>query len=108
MTINYKMVPVSDHLAAECDRLSATEANKFPHHWGRWYLEDGYLCTKIMRPQIGNHRGGSYEVYDIDTRACISKQSGQYWVDHMAEKNWISKQGLVDLEKAFEALLKEK
>jgi hypothetical protein len=91
---------------AECDQLSEIRAAKYNRYWGRWYLNDEYLCTDIVRAPEGSFRGGCNEVYDIALSRCVSEKSRQRWILHMDEKRWIGDQGLKDLARAFGDLIK--
>lgn len=92
--------------ATECDQLAEIEAAKYPRHWGRWYIEDDFLCTRVMSPHVGNQSGGSFEIYDFSLNHCRTEAEGRNQVQHMAEKNWIGEKGLSDLQRAFEDLIK--
>jgi hypothetical protein len=92
--------------ADECDQLAERLAARHKHHWGRWYLDGGYLCTPIYRAPEGEFSGGCHEVYDFSLTICITEKSRRLWIEHMTEKNWMGKQGIADLKRAFDSLIK--
>jgi hypothetical protein len=93
--------------AAECDHLAASLAAKHRCHCGRWYLDQGFLCTPVYRAPIGDIPGGCHEVYDFSLDRCRTEKSRQLWIEHMAEKNWMGEKGIADLKRAFNGLTKE-
>ena len=92
--------------AAECDRLAAGKAARYKRHWGRWYLDGRYLCTPVYRAPEGDFQGGCHEVYDFELSRCMSEAARRQWIGHMDEKLWMGEQGLKDLQRAFDELVK--
>ena len=94
---------------AECDRMATLIAGRYKRNWGRWYLENRYLCTVDTRPGIGggaDYKGGEYYIAlnRVDTKYG-EKGNGYSWIKHISDKNWIGKQGLDDLKRAFDCLI---
>ena len=62
--------------------------------YGRWYRDQEYLCIRV-RPGF---------TYEIPLTWCRAREERERWLDHMAEKTWISQGDLIDLETAFEQI----
>lgn len=81
----------------ECDKLAELEAIKTcKKHWGRWWLTKTSLNTRIHRPRVGARGFMKGGIYDI-TLDRLRKD----WLEHMKQKNWIGKKGILDLETAL-------
>jgi hypothetical protein len=89
--------------ADECDRLSTLEAQSNHTSWGRWFLEDGYLCTWVCVPSQSAPYKCEYK-YDFMIELCRTSEQKETWVLHMQDKNWMGEQGIKDLRRAFKYL----
>jgi hypothetical protein len=91
-----------DEYKDECDRLSTIEAQEYHTSWGRWFLEDGMLCTWVCVPKTGVHVFGTLFKYEV--RFEKKKSERKEWLDIVEDKAWIGERGLKDLKRAFKFL----
>lgn len=90
----------------ECDRLATLEAQTH-NSWGRWFLDDGLLCTWVCTPKIG--------FCVVDKMFCYSKwindlkykDQQEDFYKEMLFKEWMGENGLHDLKRAFKYLSKK-
>ena len=94
--------------ANECDRLATLEAEKTgKRHCGRWYLNNNTLETRISRPNLDCNGYTRGNIYEIALSGCHAERQRKNWLKHMEEKCWMGGQGLADLKRAFDELIKE-
>ncbi len=100
---------------AECDQVSAEYAAKTGYKcWGRWFLDTRKpvsLVTFSSRAQIADQpkwKGDEYWIEITRIGAHGESDGGKYtWYRHMREKNWMGKQGIIDMKRAIGDLVKD-
>jgi hypothetical protein len=93
--------------ADQCDELSKIEAQNNHSSWGRWFLEDGMLCTWVCVPKTGFSVVGKLFRYEIETLKLKNKSEQDAMIEFLDEKNWMGEKGLKDLRRAFKFLNKK-
>jgi len=89
----------------ECDRLSALEAQNHTS-WGRWYIDDGLLCTWVCTHKIGFSVVGKLFRYEKSVDELKTKKDRDEFLVLMSEKCWIGQKGMHDLNRAFKFINK--
>lgn len=90
----------------ECDRLSKLEAQNHTS-WGRWFIDDGMLCTWVIYPGNQQLVVCKFFRYDKSIDGLKTKAHREEYLDLMASKVWVGDQGIKDLERAFKFLSKK-
>ncbi len=89
-----------------CDEAAAREVANCNQFWGRWYMEDGMLCTWVCTPRTETLPVMKLYVYDVALEE-IDDPAKQYkFYSKMQSKQWIGEKGLHDLKRAFKFILK--
>lgn len=91
----------------KCDELSQIEAQNHHSSWGRWYMDDGNLCTWVCIPENEKHPVGKVYEYSFEVRGVTFQAWRDRWIQQMTEKKWMGKKGIHDLKKAFNYLTKK-
>jgi hypothetical protein len=110
MRISTERLPFTDETLENegyretCDELSEKEVSMGIPHFGRWYIEDGYICTWVIVPQVENVPIHKLFIYDFAIEVCLTKERQEQWLEHMKEKNWIGEKGINDLKKLFKKI----
>jgi hypothetical protein len=92
--------------ADKCDKLSTIEAQNNHTSWGRWFVEDGNLCTWVVLPETENLPVRKCYIYDFAIDIVKNGKGQEFWVNQLSEKNWIGEQGIKDLKRAFKYISK--
>jgi hypothetical protein len=108
-----EVVDWDNDYADECDKLSEEQAIKTgKQHWGRWVLNKSKHLTTLdcinVHPAIGNISQRITQAYRIELsrigRNGESDGDTYTWQEHLEEKNWLGKKGLVDFKKAVKEI----
>ena len=91
----------------ECDRLSELEVQDCYSSWGRWFLDDGMLCTWVCNPSTEGLPVMALYVYSIGIEKCDSVGKQAEVLKEMQQKSWIGSAGLKSLQRAFKYLAKK-
>lgn len=91
----------------QCDELSRIEAQNNHTSFGRWFIDDGYLSTWVIFPSDDKFPVRKLYTYDFLIETCKTKEKQEQWLQHMAEKTWISERSLKDLARAFKYISKK-
>ena len=79
-------------------RLGVTSRVKYT--WGRWHLDTlESACIYIMLTPDCR--------YEIELSTCRTARARELWLEHMAEKRFITPIDLVDLRRAFKDLIEK-
>jgi len=90
----------------ECDRLSVLEAQNHTA-WGRWFCDDGMLCTWVCTPKIGHSVVGKMFCFSKNVDDLRKLEQQQEFYELMSTKVWMGEDGLKQLKRAFKYLNKK-
>jgi hypothetical protein len=98
--VQFTHVDIDESYKTFCDEAAWVEAVETgKEHFGRWFLDDGYLITLICMPQEGKSGYCKFGKYYIDL-----PRLWKDWYNHTAGKSWVGEQGLRDLAEALRFL----
>jgi len=85
----------------ECDRLSILEVRDFRTNWGRWYLEDGLICTWVVLPHDTYSKVQPSHLYYFAVEDCQTEEERTAILEYLDTVTWLGRKGMKDLHKAF-------
>ncbi len=88
----------------ECDRLAELEIPEYSTSWGRWFLEDGMICTYIILPKGVKNPVKRCDVYSFAVEKCLTQEQQIERLNEVAELDFVGSSGIKSLAKAFKYL----
>jgi len=89
----------------ECDKLATLEAQTHTS-WGRWFIDDGMLCTWVITPPLGIMPVNKLFRYDKSIDELKTNKDREVFLKLISDKEWLGLKGIRDLQRAFKYLRK--